>query len=122
MKIGQLAKATGTQVETIRFYEREGLLSEGARTEANYRLYADAHVDRLAFIRHCRLLGASLDEIRALLSFRDKPQKSQHVSELLTVFIERAAGHMRELERLQADLKKLRVKSTKSDASAARGS
>lgn len=116
MKIGQLAKATGTQVETIRFYEREGLLSEGARTEANYRLYAGAHVDRLAFIRQCRLLGASLEEIRTLLSFRDKPQKSQLVGELLTVFIERAAGHLRELEQLQAHLKRLRVKSTRSDS------
>ena len=47
MKIGELARATGTQVETIRFYEREGLLPEPSRTEGNYRIYEDDHAERL---------------------------------------------------------------------------
>jgi len=46
MKIGELARHTGTQVETIRYYEREGLLPEPARTEGNYRIYGDAHAER----------------------------------------------------------------------------
>lgn len=56
MKIGELAKAAHTQVETIRYYEREGLLPETVRTESNYRVYGDEHVDRLSFIRNGRVL------------------------------------------------------------------
>ena len=60
MKIGELAKAAGTQVETIRYYEREGLLPLANRTEGNYRVYDSAHAQRLAFIRHCRCLDMTL--------------------------------------------------------------
>lgn len=73
MKIGDLAKLTQTQVETIRYYEREGLLPEPDRTEGNYRIYGAAHADRLAFIRHCRNLDMTLDEIRQLLRLKDDP-------------------------------------------------
>ncbi len=73
MKIGDLAKATGSQAETIRYYEREGLLAEPARTDSNYRRYDATHVARLSFIRHCRSLDMTLDEIRALLRFKDDP-------------------------------------------------
>lgn len=65
MKIGELAKVTQTQAETIRFYEREGLLTEPPRSNGNYRLYGQEHLERLAFIRHCRSLDMTLDEIRA---------------------------------------------------------
>jgi DNA-binding transcriptional MerR regulator len=54
MKIGQLAQQTGTPVDTIRYYEREGLLPRAARTEGNYRIYDAVHLERLAFIRRCR--------------------------------------------------------------------
>ncbi len=67
MKIGALADATGTPVETIRFYEREGLMPPPARAANNYRLYLPAHVERLAFIRQCRSLDMTLDEIERLL-------------------------------------------------------
>ena len=62
LKIGEVAKRTGCLVETIRYYEREGLLLEPARSEGNYRLYTDIHVDRLQFIRHCRVLDMTLEE------------------------------------------------------------
>jgi DNA-binding transcriptional MerR regulator len=68
-----LAKATNTLPETVRFYEREGLLPAPARTEANYRMYSAEHVQRLAFIRHCRSLDMTLAEIRTLLHFKDAP-------------------------------------------------
>ena len=74
MKIGELAKLTDCQVETIRYYEREGLLPEPARSEGNYRLYTQAHVERLTFIRNCRSLDMTLEEIRSLLNLRDSPQ------------------------------------------------
>ena len=73
MKIGELARIAMTQVETIRYYERAGLLPETARSEGNYRIYAEAHVERLSFIRNCRNLDMTLDEIRVLLRFRDAP-------------------------------------------------
>ena len=74
MKIGELAKLTDAQVETIRYYEREGLLPAPARSDGNYRLYTQAHVERLTFIRNCRSLDMTLEEIRSLLNLRDSPQ------------------------------------------------
>ena len=66
MRIGDLAEATGTPVETIRFYEREGLIAPPRRSDNNYRMYQPAHAERLAFIRQCRSLDMALDEVRAL--------------------------------------------------------
>ena len=76
VKIGELAKRTECPVETIRYYEREGLLPPAARSESNYRQYGDVHIERLQFIRHCRSLDMTLDEIQRLLSFRDAPEKN----------------------------------------------
>lgn len=109
MKIGELARQTGSQIETIRYYEREGLLPAPARSESNYRLYGDAHVERLQFIRHCRSLDMSLDEIRNLLSFRDAPEEScGAVNTLLEKHIEHVANRIKELQSLQKQLKLLR--------------
>jgi DNA-binding transcriptional MerR regulator len=71
MKIGELARVTGTQVETIRYYERAGLLPAPPRTGGNYRIYGDEHVARLTFIRHCRVLDMALDDVRRLLMVKD---------------------------------------------------
>lgn len=71
MKIGQLAKTTGTAVETVRYYERIGLLPQVARTAGNYRSYGQAEVSRLSFIRRARDLGFSLEQVRTLLSLAD---------------------------------------------------
>ena len=73
IRIGELAQRTGCEVVTVRFYEKEGLLPAPARSSGNYRLYSEAHIERLQFIRHCRSLDMSLGEIRALLGLRDKP-------------------------------------------------
>ena len=80
MKIGDLATASATPVDTIRYYEREGLLPAPARTSANYRAYDDSHLERLRFIRHCRHLDMSLDEVRQLLRVRDDPQADCHAA------------------------------------------
>jgi len=113
MRIGDLAEATGTAVETIRFYEREGLIPAAQRTTNNYRLYAVAHADRLAFIRHCRSLGMSLDEIRSLLRLRDAPPKDcGEVNAVLDDHIEHVAQRIRELRSLERDLKALRARCT----------
>lgn len=75
MQIGELARRTGCPVETIRYYERERLLPLPARSAANYRLYGAPHEERLTFIRHCRALDMTLDEIRTLLAHRDQPER-----------------------------------------------
>ena len=73
--IGDLARQTGTKVETIRWYERDGTMPPPARTEGGQRAYTQAHLDRLAFIRHGRELGFPLDDVRALLRLSDDPDK-----------------------------------------------
>lgn len=111
MRIGNLAEATGTPVETIRFYEREGLLPAAQRSDNNYRMYTAAHADRLAFIRHCRNLDMALDEIRSLLRLRDAPPKDcGEVNSLLDEHIGHVAQRIRELRALENDLKALRAR------------
>ena len=76
MKIGELAKKAGCQVVTVRYYEKEGLLETPERSEGNYRIYTSEDLDKLRFIRHCRLHGINLSEIRELLAFRKKPTQN----------------------------------------------
>lgn len=73
MKIGELAKEAGCSTETIRFYEKIGLLPEAQRTENNYRIYNKKHIERLIFIRNCRALEMSHDEIRTLITIMEQP-------------------------------------------------
>ena len=73
--IGALAQATGTKVQTIRYYEQIGLMPPAARTEGGQRRYTQAHRDRLGFIRHGRDLGFSLAQIRELLDLADRPDR-----------------------------------------------
>src|ERR1700758_3767791 len=109
LKIGELAKRTGSLVETIRYYEREGLLPEPARSEGNYRVYADTDLERLQFIRHCRSLDMTLEEIRNLLRFRDAPDENgSEVDALLEEHIEHVSNRIKELRFLQKNLRRLR--------------
>jgi Cd(II)/Pb(II)-responsive transcriptional regulator len=109
LKVGELAKQTGCLVETIRYYEREGLLLEPARSEGNYRLYTHLHVERLQFIRHCRVLDMTLDEIRNLLRFRDAPDENCiKVNALFDEHIEHVSNRIKELRFLQKHLRELR--------------
>lgn len=75
MSIGQLAKATGTAVETVRYYEKIGLLAPPARTTGNYRSFGQNDVARLSFIRRARDLGFGLAEVRSLLELADDRQR-----------------------------------------------
>ena len=109
LKIGELAKQTNCPIETIRYYERQGLLRASRRTQGNYRLYHDAHVERLRFIRQCRSLDMALDEIRTLLRFRDDPEKNcAEVNALLDEHIGHVARRVRELRAMEKRLKELR--------------
>lgn len=110
LKIGDLAKATASRCETIRYYEREKLLPPPARTSGNYRLYTQTHVQRLTFIRHCRALDMSLDEIRALLKFYDSPAKDcAGANALIDAHIDHVSHRIAELNRLKAHLLQLRT-------------
>ena len=73
--IGDLARQTGTKVETIRWYERDGIMPAPARTEGGHRLYTRTHLDRLAFIRHARELGFPLEDVREMLRLADAPER-----------------------------------------------
>ncbi|HRO61950.1 MAG TPA: Cd(II)/Pb(II)-responsive transcriptional regulator [Burkholderiaceae bacterium] len=109
MKIGELARSAETPVETIRYYEREGLLPKVERSQGNYRIYRPADAARLSFIRSCRNLDMTLDEIRLLLRFRDAPgENCAGVNELLDEHIEHVAARIRELRQLQRQLQALR--------------
>ncbi len=100
---------TQTQSETIRYYEREELLPEAARSEANYRIYDKNDIQRLAFIRHCRSLDMTLDEIRALLHFKDAPDENcAEVNGLLDEHIGHVVTRIRELKDLEKELRALR--------------
>jgi Cd(II)/Pb(II)-responsive transcriptional regulator len=109
MKIGDIARATLCPVETVRYYEREGLLPSPARSSGNYRLYGPVHVERLRFIRHCRSLDMTHDEIRTLLAFRDAPgRRCDEVNALLDEHIGHVARRIGELKVLERELKELR--------------
>jgi Cd(II)/Pb(II)-responsive transcriptional regulator len=111
MKIGELAAATGTPVETIRFYERVGLIPEPARTGANYRAYGPSHTQRLVFIRRCRSLDMGLDEVRVLLRFQDRPAENcRDVNAVLDEHIGHVAQRTRELQVLENQLRELRAR------------
>lgn len=96
--IGELARATGTKVETVRWYERIGLLAAPARTNGNYRTYGRAHLERLSFVRRARDLGFSLEQVRALLRLSDQQDRPCEEIDLI------ARGHLAEVERKVADL------------------
>lgn len=76
LTIGRVAAKTGCKVQTVRYYEQIGVLPSPDRSAGNQRIYEQAHIDRLIFIRHARELGFSLTAIRDLLSLADEPGQS----------------------------------------------
>jgi len=103
LSIGDLSRATDTKVETIRFYEKTGLLPEPARTGGNYRAYERTHLNRLSFIRRARDLGFSLDQVRALLALSDDRSQSCEAIDVI------ARAHRDEVERKIKDLQALKT-------------
>lgn len=109
MRIGELAKRSGCEVETIRYYEREGLLPKPSRSDGNYRQYRDSDAERLLFIRHCRSLGMSLDDIRVLQSFQAQPELAcDEIDALLDRHLQQTQTQIETLRRLQEQLQTLR--------------
>jgi DNA-binding transcriptional MerR regulator len=102
MKIGELSAATGTNIETIRYYERIGLLAPPMRTNRNYRRYEAQHRERLAFVRHARELGFSIEDIRSLLDLSDNPDGDCAEADRI------ASHHLGKVEQKLAQLEGLR--------------
>lgn len=102
MAIGELARATGSKAETIRYYERIGLLPKPARTATNYRNYGAAELARLSFIRRARSLGFSIGQVGALLDLADRRDRSCEAVDAL------AREHLTTIEDKIADLTALR--------------
>ena len=105
MKIGELARLTETRVETIRFYEAEGLLPAPARTAGNYRIYEIEHLNRLSFIRRSRDLGFRLDQVRSLLRLADDLSGScAEVDRIATENVEEVDRKIADLQALRTEL------------------
>jgi MerR family mercuric resistance operon transcriptional regulator len=99
LAIGPLSRRTGCNIETIRYYERVGLLPVAARSAGGYRLYGTEHLKRLTFIRRARALGFSIDEIRTLLKLAD--ERKRPCAEARVV----AAAHLEDVRAKIADLR-----------------
>ena len=109
MKIGELAVAANCTTDTIRFYEKAGVLPKADRTHGNYRDYGPAHLERLRFIRNCRALDMTHDEIRSLLQTMDAPSAGcDDVLPILDAHIGHVEVRLQELAALKSQLLELR--------------
>ncbi|PCJ39465.1 MAG: MerR family transcriptional regulator [Moraxellaceae bacterium] len=101
--IGQLAKKANCKVETVHYYEKSGLMPEPPRTEGGHRIYALPHIKRLSFIRRCRELGFSIEQIKELLKFIDEPGHCCGEVKSMAVL------HSRDIQQKIEDLKRLQT-------------
>lgn len=108
LTIGQLARQTDVGLETIRFYEREGLIENPPRKPSGYRAYPPETIQRVRFIRTAKELGFSLKQIRELLALRVDPVEScAHVKTIAETKISDIAQRIRTLQRMRRTLRKL---------------
>ncbi len=112
MRIGALSRATGVDIETIRFYEKSGLLPGPSRSENGYRDYAQAHLERLAFIRHCRALDISLADIGLLLNSLNSRDAAQlaAVDGLVDAQLARVRARLASMRALEQQLVALKAR------------
>ncbi len=108
MRIGELAAQAGVEVQTVRFYEREGLLAAPARTASGYRNYDATHLERMQFIRHCRSLDMPLSDIKRLIALSgDKGVSCGEVNAMVQVHLERVRAKRTALQLLEKQLSEL---------------
>jgi DNA-binding transcriptional MerR regulator len=106
-RIGQVAHETGVSIDTIRFYEKQGLLKRSPRTEGGFRLFGANDIERLKFVRKAQELGFSLNEIRELLVLKAEHLPAcSHVKELLELKLTAVGQKINELQALERSLKR----------------
>jgi Cd(II)/Pb(II)-responsive transcriptional regulator len=111
MQIKELSRATGVDVETIRYYEKQGLLPEPARRDNGYRDYEASHLERLSFIRHCRALDMPLADVNRLLGFLDAPGENfGEVDRLVDDQLARVRARLKSMRALEKQLLQLRAR------------
>ena len=109
MRISELGQATGVDVETIRYYEKERLLPAPTRQSNGYRKYGAAHLERLAFIRHCRALDMPLAEVKRLLNFVAHPEADcRDIDQLIDEQLTRVRARLKSMRALEKQLAALR--------------
>ncbi|MEO5670092.1 MAG: Cd(II)/Pb(II)-responsive transcriptional regulator [Ramlibacter sp.] len=109
MKISDLSRATGVEVDTIRYYEKAGVLAPPAREANGYRSYGDSHLERLAFVRHCRALDIPLAEVKRLLDFVGGARDDQgDIDALIEAQLLRVRARLKSLRALERQLALLR--------------
>jgi DNA-binding transcriptional MerR regulator len=109
MRIGELARRSGCEVETVRYYEHEGLLDLPERENNGYRCYSDMHLVQLNFIRHCRSLGMGLSAVRTLRSFQANPELAcDEINQMIEGQIDRIHQQVESLRLLERQLHTLR--------------
>ena len=109
MKISELSQATGVDVDTIRYYEKAGLLPLPAREANGYRSYGAQHLERLAFVRHCRALDMPLADVQRLLDFVDgTPDGDGGIESLIEAQQKRVRARLKSLRALERQLAQLR--------------
>jgi Predicted transcriptional regulators len=108
LTIGKLSAATGVKIPTIRFYEQAGLLPAPPRTASDRRLYDDAALRRLAFVRHARQLGFDLDAIRSLLDLADQPDRTcAEANRIAEQHLRDVSEKIRQLKALELELSRM---------------
>jgi MerR family mercuric resistance operon transcriptional regulator len=108
LTIGKVARGAGVGVETIRFYEREGLIERPHRKDSGYRVYPAATLDRVRFIRRAKELGFSLTEIKELLELRIVPGTTcGEIKQRAETKIDSIEDRIRRLQRMKRALQKL---------------
>lgn len=111
MRISELGQATGVVIETIRYYEKMGLLTAPARQANGYRAYGPTHLERLAFIRHCRALDMPLADVKRLLDFVAHPEaECRDVDRLIDEQLTRARSRLKSMRALEKQLVALRAR------------
>jgi len=110
MRIGELAHRTGVEVDTIRYYEKAGLLPSPSRQGNGYRDYGERHGERLSFIRHCRALDMPLTDIKRLLDFVAHPEADcGDINRLIDRQLERVRVRLNSMQALERQLAALRA-------------
>lgn len=110
LRIGEAAKRTGVSAANIRYYEKEGLLTPALRQENDYRLYTERDLHRLRFIRMCRALDMSLEEVRILLALNGQsPQDCQAATSTIEAHLQHVRQRLKELRVLERELQSLKA-------------